>query len=1086
MRIPPKAYRELLALFDQLAQSGPLEPAVQTDVDVVRQAVAAPEQGPATIETSSETARALHRLLAGRDGFLHTRALLASSRRFADPPWDRSYYQRLYERSLILQSLPADAFHSSSSLIDALFHLRPAIVEEQRGLPPYGTPAGLALSTLVRAIDAGRGLDDIYYQSMWLATGRDLYERSAILQGEVAEADLATPIALVRKLAHLLPRIIEEQGALGSGDTSEPQAYSLGTLVRALNAGGVLTADVQNFTRLAGGWDLYQRSAILRGEIIAEDLASPQALVLKLTALRPAIIEEQRRQRGVGEWELSHYALSTLIVALDAEGRLPGNAQRYVRQANAADLHARSRILQEEITASDIADALVLLEKLIALRPRIVEEQRQLRGQDEEALEGYALGTLMQALDAAGRLGAASLRYRQLASAREIYGRSPLLQRVVVPEDPFDPLALVRRLHELRPAIIEEQRTIRGIDPDEEVHYSLGTLVLALESVGKLRKSSQDTRRLAGSLDLYLRSPLLQGIAKEDLETPQTLAEKLSSLRQAIIEEQRDARGLEADAPVHYALNTFVRALYAAGRLRENVRSYEWIASARDLYDRSPILQQQVRRTDTMDPKHLLRRLVELRPAIVAEQQRLRGDDEAPTIYTYGTLVDALIAGGRVADDHQSFRRLISARDLYDASPLLQREIPETQRDDPRHLLDYLVALRPQIVAEQQIRLGPSSTRNTTYSLSTLVKALAAGGRLSGKTDSLERLAGARDLFERSLTIQAVPQEALASAEALMEFLLARRDRIAIENRRATGQLDPSAFTFPGAAEYYSLVSLVGALSAASIIDARRQIQLVTGVAGPLEYFLNRREAIEPEVRKLGDDTSGVRLRRDIDRSVFTWREDPTRPLSKGYISNILKWGQWFLLHPDLVVRSVFGGDEISLMAVLGQAYLVDAAPADIRPRLDAAAEMAADDPSGARREAVSALMDLLDHYDGYAQAGIELDSETLADLGALRQIVEWNRDALGEEAPPPDEFPPEDGSPSSGGGSSSGGEPLPDTRYFGGITVADGPTETAPPPPIDDVATSPELSLETMDVSPLAPTVIPFAAGASVALPMH
>ena len=894
-----------------------------------------------------------------------------------------------FDRSPLLQGISGDDLAMPDRLIARLVLLKPAIIQEQRAARGVDADAldGYALGTLVSALEAGGRITLNIQQYKRLASAREFYDRSPILQG-ISSDDLATPERLISKLASLKAAIVQEQQVVRGVDSSVLDDYALGTLVQALKAGGRLPQDLQTYARLASARDLYDRSPILQG-ISGDDLATSARLISKLVSLKAAIVQEQRAARGVSSDVLDDYALSTLVQALIAGGRISQNIQQYQRLSSARELYDRSPILQG-ISGADLSTPDLLTAKLISLRPAIIQEQRSARKVGEGTLDDYALGTLMQALAAGGRIAQDFQQYERSASARELFDRSPILQGISS-DDLSVPEKLIDKLVSLRPAIIQEQRAIRGVDAAALGDYALTTLVQALEAGGRIAQNIQKYMRLGGTRDLFDRSSILQGISGDDLSTPARLISKLASLKAAIVQEQQVVRGVDSSVLDDYALGTLVQALEAGGRLTENVQTYERFASARELFDRSPILQG-ISGDDLSTPARLISKLASLKPAIIQEQRVARGVNSwALSDYALTTLVQALEAGGRITQNIQNYMRLASARELYDRSAILQG-IASDALSTPYKLVAALVSLRPAIIQEQRAVRGVGSDVLDDYALGTLVTALIAGGKITQNTQRYERLAGSRELYDRSPTLWNIPLDVASDDEQLIRFLVTYRDRVAVENLRALGVLSPTQFLFEGAEAHYSVSTLLAALYAGGVITEHDKNQLGLNIISPLQYFLARRDVIEPEIRRI---MNVRRYKPVIDMSLFTYTNDPRRQLSEFYVKNIVKWSRWFLRDPEVAVRSIYKADEMAAWTLFSFRYIVEAVPGNIAWRLEQVGWNAAADPAGSRRIAVGLLRDILDYYDGYKMQGVVFDEDIENGLYQIRRLYEWNKDAL-------------------------------------------------------------------------------------------
>lgn len=485
--------------------------------------------------------------------------------------------RELYDRSSILQGISDSDLETPQKLIDRLASLKSEITEE---LHEIRDAAGddvtdYSLTYIVFALVASGRLNGKHEPYWRLAASRDFYERSPILQS-IDDSDLATPEKTVAVLASLRPRIIEEQRDV-RGVGEELAGYALGTLVQALRAGGRIKSSAQMYERLAGGFDLYERSPILQG-ISDADLETPVKLLKKLVSSRPDIVEEQRKARGQEGGSSESYALSTLVQALEAGGRITKNKQTYERIAAGYELYKRSPLLQS-ISSEDVATPERLAERLVSLRSRIVEEQRQVRGVDEATLGSYSLGTLVDALEAGGKLRGDLNLFKRVVIARDLYERSPILKGIS-DADLETPDKLLAKLIILRPAVVEEQRQVRGVDADQLENYSMPYLVHALCSGGRIKRAFQSYARVAGAYDIFNKSPTLQNFPRHMLADDESLIKFLLTRRDRIAVEIFAARDeLEQgqfvfpDSEKYYSLITLTETLRAGGLIDEKRRN---------------------------------------------------------------------------------------------------------------------------------------------------------------------------------------------------------------------------------------------------------------------------------------------------------------------------------------------------------------------------------------------------------------------------------------------------------------------------------------------------------------------------------
>lgn len=777
-----------------------------------------------------------------------------------------------------------------------------------------------------------------------------------------------------------------------------------------------------------------QRRRII-ADITDEESTDPALLAQALHQQRAAFIAAENARSLSPGWTTQDFPLTTLVLDLQTIARGPSDFLTATLYAGALDLFLRSPILQS-LDLSEVTSPQGLYETLERIQQDIAEEQAAIERRRGPIPAQYSVTTLMNALAMGGRLPLPFTdELHRRIQGRVLYQRSPLLQGI--PQAVLDsPLELAHHLAGLRHNIEQEQSLRTGNPPQP---YSLLSFIYAFEGADVLGDDIEKYEQAAFALDIYLHSPSLQGIPADDVASPEAAIDALARLRPTVLQELAAARP-------QISLATLAMAVIVGRRIERSSHRYVRRAGARDLYDRSPLLQG-LRTADLATPESLVQALLLLRPMIIEEQNALRGQHEFRIErYALNTLAEALGVAGRLPRDSQTYERFAGARDLYDHSPVLQG-IDDAALSDPIALVGVLAALRPAIVEEQRALRGADEEDAGDYALSTLVKALSAGGRIERNLQKYTRLASGWDLFDRSPTLQALPREiaALRDHAKLMRFLLARRDRVAVENRLAIGELPPGAFLFPGAENHYALGTLIDALFAAGVVRSFAEYnEIVSAAAGPLEYVWKRRAEIEAEIRRLIATGREQGLSRIADPAVFVPLAGPPRPMSDKYVRNIIKWGRWFFADPDIATRSVYGGDELSALVFEGHRNLANAAPDAIARRMLAGAAIVHADSAGGRREVVSALDELLDHYDGFARAGIELDAELTAQLSALERLFEWNRDALGESRAPSDDSSPPPATPNDRGNGPAPAPPQNSTASpIGGIVVIDDAART-------------------------------------------
>lgn len=501
-----------------------------------------------------------------------------------------------------------------------------------------------------------------------------------------------------------------------------------------------------------------------------------------------------------------------------------------------------------------------------------------------------------------------------------LYEHSPILQTIAAPGD-MPPRELLKRLTALSPEIAREQTASTQTRGSGMARYSTVTLVNALNAGGKLTGDAQMLIRLAAAWHIETASPTLQSIRPTDLDSPTKTIELLEALRAKIARELGIACGKGNKFAHAVPLVKLVYALAAAGLIPlDALEAYVRQAGAKDLYERSPLLRR-IDSDEFRDAVTLIRKIHGLRSKVLREQGRKKkGHGSAPKGYASSTLLYAIAAGLGLEASIERHLRLANAYDLFMRSEILRGvEIDALMR--PIDLIEKLSHLRSAIIREQQhVKRTNGGKRIETYSLMTLMNALAAGGKISGPVRKFSSLAAARDVYERSPTLGAIPDHVLRHDGHLLLFLLAFRDRVAIENLRARGKFSSEEVTFDGAEKHFALSSLIEALAAGGRIDAKRTARIMRTKAGPLEYFLARRDIAEPPVRQtLHFDGRKKKpgVLHLLDKTRFTWLNDPGRTLGESYIRSIMQMGRWFLKQPGAMSKSVYDAPAVFNAATL-------------------------------------------------------------------------------------------------------------------------------------------------------------------------
>ena len=218
-----------------------------------------------------------------------------------------------------------------------------------------------------------------------------------------------------------------------------------------------------------------------------------------------------------------------------------------------------------------------------------------------------------------------------------------------------------------------------------------------------------------------------------------------------------------------------------------------------------------------------------------------------------------------------------------------------------------------------------------------------------------------------------------------MAALLVYRDRIATESLTVLGELPES---MDGIEDYYALSTLISALYAAGVLDKKRFTRLNMSAATPLEYFLKRRDKIEPAIKKTAHERFYMKK---LDLTHFTQLKDPSRQLSGPYVTRIVKWARWFFANPTASLRSMYRADELAFMVLFGFRDRLASFAGVAISQLELAKYAAAQSSDIAHHAAIQALKDIVDEYDRQLRAGTTFDKETTEAVREIERLVDWN-----------------------------------------------------------------------------------------------
>lgn len=655
--------------------------------------------------------------------------------------------------------------------------------------------------------------------------------------------------------------------------------------------------------------------------------------------------------------------------------------------------HAYSKLTSQSALLQNIAKTagatpISLVKELASKQLKIEKEIAKANGFDF-SIAGFALSTLALALIESGKFRPKRkwLRAVRLASARELYERSSIL-RTIDKDALLSPQKLMSKLKTLRPHILKLKKNSNKTDGTP--FYSFLTLTRALIAGGMIPENKADAfERTASYRDFYERSAVLRNVVPKLTKKPELLATSLHIIRKQLEDEQSANRTERAE----YGFSTIIDTLVACGAIQEDdEETFSRWANALDLYEHSPLLRS-ISLQNLSDIPTIAAQLKSIRRQVIEEQKRLK-PDYSPDQLSISTMLLSCMAGKialskpndvqALASKLHRMMRFITSAELYDNSPILQ-SIDALSFEE---LYKKLKKLAPEISAEQR-QARPKSAKRIppAYSVSTLVAALQVGKKMTStvnKTPDKDqtRNASARTIFERSPTLQQIGRMRLQDDFELARKLLARRDRIAVENMQAKGEIPSHSYHFPGAESYYALATLAGALRAGGLLEDQRATLLTQAFFGPIEYFLKRRNVIEPYIRELKTQGHSLHTLKGVDLSLFTSISDPTKLVCGRYVRRILVLGAWLMTDTSIHLRSILHATEIVDMAFAEiENRLI---PQEIAARLLRAKEKSAKEPACARRDAIITLKDMLITTEKSVQYSVR-----------MKNVVEWNSDAL-------------------------------------------------------------------------------------------
>jgi hypothetical protein len=328
-----------------------------------------------------------------------------------------------------------------------------------------------------------------------------------------------------------------------------------------------------------------------------------------------------------------------------------------------------------------------------------------------------------------------------------------------------------------------------------------------------------------------------------------------------------------------------------------------------------------------------------------------------------------------------------------------QSEIPGIPRAGsvtPRRLAQMLSLVRPQIAGKNFLAL----------SLADLVKLLIEKGEITDDADDYLGAARYRDIFDRSPTLQNVPENILKNHRLLAAFLLTFRDRITLENLQSAGILGNLDFIAPYSFNLFPLRDLANALNIAGRMITVERDSFVTKIARPFEYFEAERHSLEPLFEKIIRGENNVEL--PINQARYPWLKSSHFALQRSYGKYIKKVGLWVLTDPDFSLRSIYYAHEMSMMVLFSYGNLFDLPEnQNYRTALEDSGKTSF---SFSRNETLLDKLVLAKTRRAVVETLMEFvaanENKHRYDFAPVKKLVEWNKDALNFSLEEPPESP--------------------------------------------------------------------------------
>jgi hypothetical protein len=778
------------------ASDGSMAEEVREAIDSVRGSLTLHPDGSATLNEADVGAMTAYRRMI--DGFLD-----AGDGSPAGGP-------DVLRPSKALRFLPPSAYETPQTFVREIERIMPQLVQE----PPRCSFASLANFVYSEELIPHRTKKINF---MRIVSAYDVFRRSPTLQS-IPRDILQDVTAILKFLAAHRDRIVVENRQVPLSPRHPRRTgeflYSILTLAEAVVASGLIH-DATVRRELTSSTASSLQYALVRREVVEAELRRLRAMGVRRGYEKYASPAVFQRLKGAGEnrsvyvadvlrwgwrlmsepgWHLRSIfdgrELAQLALELDRrEGvgsLLPSPVRAALagvpsRTSEAPDV-VRADVVRmlDEVLKDRLPTALSNPKSSLAQLECLVNWNRDALGEEPRPSEGF-LATLRLAEEVN------SERLIEDVSALYLYQHSSSLHALRASEIET-PKALIATLTPMRARIMSELRAASLALSDGVERSALFTIAAVLAASGRLGSNTEPFLEEAWNRDILEASPALRNARIDPRAGIAVVRSQLQELG-SIVTREAFAVGLLGEKE-HIGLKRIIAILDSAGTFPAELRGQEENLMAtdhvRDLYARSPILQS-LRLEEGIEPKELIATLLQLRPEVVAEQKRQ--DPETPDQYEITTLLNAVISSGRVRRALlQEYFRYLDGSKVYSHSRVLQG-IPDEACVSPEVLLPHLIARRSVYADERQGLEEDGTRRRHTYtpSLTSMLWALEAGGRLPKDIAAYLYFVGAYDRFEASPILQSIPREVIADDDALVRYLVPHRYRIRSKSCRTGG-----------------------------------------------------------------------------------------------------------------------------------------------------------------------------------------------------------------------------------------------------------------------------------------------------------